>query len=45
MVWERRCDMRKLIKWRKATVVTQVLAGAGSVTVLVAVLAAGTKWF
>jgi hypothetical protein len=36
--------MRKLIESKKATVVTRVLAGAGSLTVLVAVLGAGLKW-
>jgi hypothetical protein len=36
--------MRKLIKSKKATVVVQVLTGAGSLTALVAVLGAGLKW-
>jgi hypothetical protein len=43
-VWERRCEMRKIIESKKATVVTHVLTGAGGLTVLVAVLAAGLKW-
>jgi hypothetical protein len=43
-VWERRDEMRKLIKSKKATVVVQVLTGAGSLTALVAVLGAGLKW-
>jgi hypothetical protein len=36
--------MRKIIESSKATVVTRVLTGAGGLTVLVAVLAAGLKW-
>jgi len=36
--------MRKFIESRKATVVTRFLGGAGGLTVLVAVLAAGVKW-
>ena len=36
--------MRKFIESKKATVVTRVLSGAGGLTVLVAVLAAGVKW-
>ena len=36
--------MRKFIESKKATVVTHALAGAGGLTVLVAVLAAGVKW-
>ena len=36
--------MRKLIESKKATVVTRVVIGAGSLTVLVAVLGAGLKW-
>jgi hypothetical protein len=36
--------MRKIIESKKATVVTRVLTGAGGLTVLVAVLAAGLKW-
>jgi hypothetical protein len=36
--------MRKYIDSKKAKVVTQVLGGAGGLTVLVAVLAAGVKW-
>jgi hypothetical protein len=36
--------MRKFIESKKATVVTRALAGAGGLTVLVAVLAAGVKW-
>jgi hypothetical protein len=36
--------MRKLVESKKASVVTRVLTGAGSLTVLVAVLAAGLKW-
>lgn len=36
--------MRKIIESKKATVVTHVLTGAGGLTVLVAVLAAGLKW-
>jgi len=37
-------EMRKLIKSKRATVVVQVLTGAGSLTALVAVLGAGLKW-
>jgi hypothetical protein len=36
--------MRNFIESKKATVVTRALAGAGGLTVLVAVLAAGIKW-
>ena len=36
--------MRKYIESKKTTVVTRVLGGAGGLTVLVAVLAAGVKW-
>jgi|tagenome__1003787_1003787.scaffolds.fasta_scaffold19855961_2 hypothetical protein len=36
--------MRKLVESKKAMVVTRALTGAGSLTVLVAVLAAGLKW-
>ena len=36
--------MRKFIESKRATVVTRVLGGAGGLTVLVAVLAAGVKW-
>ena len=36
--------MRNYNESKKATVVTRVLTGAGGLTVLVAVLAAGVKW-
>ena len=36
--------MRKIIESKKGAVVTRVLSGAGGLTVLVAVLAAGVKW-
>ena len=36
--------MRNFIESSKAALVTRVLTGAGSLTVLVAVLAAGRKW-
>jgi hypothetical protein len=36
--------MRKVLKSNKAAIVTRVLTGAGGLTVLVAVLAAGVKW-
>jgi hypothetical protein len=36
--------MRKIIESKKAAVVTRVVTGAGGLTVLVAVLAAGLKW-
>jgi hypothetical protein len=36
--------MRKIIESKKTTMVTRVLTGAGGLTVLVAVLAAGVKW-
>jgi hypothetical protein len=37
--------MRDLVKSGKAIVVTRVLGSASALTVLVAVLAAGRKWF
>jgi hypothetical protein len=36
--------MRRFIESQKAAVITRVLTGAGGLTVLVAVLAAGRKW-
>jgi hypothetical protein len=36
--------MRDLMKSGRAVVVTRVLSSAGTLTVLVAVLAAGRKW-
>jgi hypothetical protein len=37
--------MRDLVNSSKAIVVTRVLGSASALTVLVAVLAAGRKWF
>jgi hypothetical protein len=37
--------MRDLVRSSKSAVVTRVLGSASAMTVLVAVLAAGRKWF
>jgi hypothetical protein len=37
--------MRKFYESNKTVVITRALTGAGGLTVLVAVLAAGVKWY